>query len=103
MALALLIAAFIYVLFALVTFNKLFIIIEVVGLLFFLMFIWMAYHYSYWFIALGWLLHIVWDIGVHPDETAPYVPQWYAWTCVGFDAIVAIYLMVLLAHHSENS
>ena len=103
LAIGLSIASFLYVIFALFSLNNIWITMEVVGLLLFLMFIWLAYHYSFWFIALGWLLHIVWDIGVHAHETAPYVPQWYAWLCVGFDAVVAFYLMVLLVRHAEQS
>ena len=103
LAIALSIASLLYVVFALLTFNLMWIAVEVVGLVLFLLFIWMAYQYSFWFIALGWLLHIVWDIGVHPHETAPYVPQWYAWLCVGFDAVMALYLSVLLVRHSEKT
>ena len=103
LALALAIASSLYVVFAFLALDKIWIAIEIGGLLLFVLFIWMAYHYSFWFIALGWLLHIVWDIGVHPHETAPYIPQWYSWLCVGFDAAVAFYLMVLLVRHPEKS
>lgn len=97
LAIALGLVSAIYLVFALVDGNKIWLTVEVVGLLLFLLFIWMAFHYSYWFVVLGWALHIVWDVGVHPQETAPYVPYWYAWLCVGFDALVAIYLGWLLA------
>ena len=97
------IASLVYVVFALISLNTIWITVEVVGLLLFLMFVWLAYQYSFWFVALGWLLHIVWDVGIHGMETAPYVPQWYAWLCVGFDGIVACYLMLLLIRHSEQS
>ena len=55
-ALALFIAALIYVLFALVSNNQLFIALEIVGLAFFMLMIWMGYKYSFWFVVLGWLL-----------------------------------------------
>jgi hypothetical protein len=82
-------ASAIYLVFALTTQDIFWITVESVGLLLFLLFVWMAYHYSMWFVVFGWALHIVWDVGVHPYDTAPYVPYWYAWVCVGFDAVIA--------------
>ena len=93
---ALFLAALIYILFALYAFHPLWIIVEVTGLLLFLLFIWMGYRYSFWFLSMGWLLHIVWDVGFHPAEAAPYVPQWYAWLCAGFDVVVALSVAVIL-------
>ena len=99
LCLVLFIASAIYVVFALTTLNEIWIAVEVVGLLLFLLFIWMAFHYSMWFVVMGWVTHIVWDVGVHPEEIAPYVPYWYAWICVGFDAVVAVYLAFMLTRH----
>lgn len=101
LAAGLFIASAIYVLFAITTLNEIWITVEIVGLLLFLLFIWMGFHYSMWFVVLGWALHIVWDVGVHPQETAPYVPLWYAWLCVGFDAVVAFYLAVMIARQEQ--
>lgn len=101
LAAGLFIASAIYVLFAITTLNEIWITVEIVGLLLFLLFIWMGFHYSMWFVVLGWALHIVWDVGVHPQETAPYVPWWYAWLCVGFDAVVAFYLAVMIARQEQ--
>ena len=101
LAAGLFIASAIYVLFAITTLNEIWITVETVGLLLFLLFIWMGFHYSMWFVVLGWALHIVWDVGVHPQETAPYVPLWYAWLCVGFDAVVAFYLAVMIARQEQ--
>lgn len=100
--LALVIAAVVYVLFALLTRNQLFITIELVGLMFFLLLVWMGYQYSFWFIAMGWLLHVFWDLGLHPAQTAPYIPQWYTWLCVGFDIIIALYLVTILVRDTEK-
>ena len=99
LALALFIVAAIYVALSLTTFNEIWITVEVVGLLLLLLFIWMAFHYSMWFVVMGWVAHIVWAVGVHPDEIAPYVPYWYAWISVGFDAVIAVYLAVMLTRH----
>lgn len=103
-ALALFAAAFIYVMFAVIALQPLWMAIEVTGLLLFVLFVWMAYRYSFWFLCLGWLLHVVWDMGVHPAQVAPYVPVWYAWLCMGFDVVIAVYVaMVLLRSPSLNS
>lgn len=100
-ALALFIAAVIYVLFALVSNNPLFIALEIVGLAFFMLMIWLGYKYSFWFVVLGWLLHVLWDLGLQPGETVPYVPQWYTWLCLGFDLVIALYLAVVLVKSDE--
>lgn len=99
LALGLFIVSAVYVVFSLTTLNEIWITVEVVGLLLFLLFIWMAFHYSMWFVVMGWIAHIVWDVGVHPEEIAPYVPYWYAWICVGFDAVIAIYMAFMLTRH----
>ena len=101
-ALALLIAALVYVLLALVSRNELFITIEIVGLMLFLLLIWLGYQYSFWFITLGWLLHVLWDVSLHPAHTVPYVPQWYAWLCVGFDIVMALYVGVVLVKSTDK-
>ena len=92
-----------YVVFAFTTWNTIWITVEAVGLMLFLLFIWMAFRYSTWFVVLGWALHIVWDVGVHPQETAPYVPYWYAWTCVGFDSVIAVYIGWLLVRNESRN
>jgi hypothetical protein len=38
--------------------------------------------------AAGWLLHPIWDLAVgHPGA-----PEWYLWACLGFDAVVGVWL-----------
>ncbi|MEJ2179675.1 MAG: hypothetical protein P8Y28_04370 [Gammaproteobacteria bacterium] len=101
-ALVLLIAALIYVLFALVSGNQLFVTIEIIGFLLFLFLVWLGYQYSYWFIAMGWLLHVFWDFGLHPAQTAPYLPQWYAFLCAGFDIAMALYVSAILIIKSKK-
>ena len=101
--LALLIAVAVYVLLALLTGNPVFIAIEMVGLMLFLFLIWLGSYYSLWFIALGWLLHVLWDLGLQPAQTAPYIPQWYALLCVGFDIVMAIYVGAIVFKVQQNS
>ena len=40
-------------------------------------------------LALGWALHVGWDVLLHVGPGAEFVPLWYVPTCVGFDLVVA--------------
>lgn len=46
-------------------------------------------------LALGWVLHPMWDILLHWGEAqaAHVAPQWYVLTCVSFDVAVAGYIV----------
>ena len=44
-----------------------------------------------WF-ALGWGLHVLWDVVLHSPEMS-FVPAWYPIACVAFDAMVAGYAL----------
>lgn len=41
-----------------------------------------------WVLAAGWLLHPLWDLGLH--DTSAHAPLWYAYLCVGFDLAVGV-------------
>lgn len=48
------------------------------------------------FLAIGWLLHPVWDLALHaPFGPHHHAPEWYVWACVSFDIIVGMYLLQL--------
>ena len=98
----LLVAVLIYVLLALFSGNPVFVAIEIIGLLLFLLLIGLGYRYTLWFVVMGWILHVLWDVGQHPAQTAPYVPQWYAWLCVGFDVVMAFYMGALLVRYQHK-
>lgn len=101
-ALALLAAASVYVVFALISRNQLLITIESIGFLLFLLLVGLAFKYSFWFVALGWIMHVIWDVGLLPAEPAPHVPSWYAWLCVGFDLVIAFYLGAKLIGNPDH-
>lgn len=42
-------------------------------------------------LAAGWLLHPLWDAGLHPPLAAP---AWYVWACLSFDAVVGVALFL---------
>jgi len=98
----LVVTALSYLVLAMFSADPLLIAIEVVGSLLFLSFVWLAYQYSFWFLAMGWLLHIAWDMGAHPFGSAPYVPGWYPVVCAAIDLVIGLYLMYLLVRRSRR-
>ena len=40
-------------------------------------------------LALGWALHVGWDVLLHVGPGTEFVPPWYVPLCVGFDLVVA--------------
>jgi hypothetical protein len=43
-------------------------------------------------LAAGWLLHPLWDWGLHPPPTASWLPAWFPAFCIGFDLLLAAYI-----------
>ena len=51
---------------------------------------WLGFRGSAGLLALGWAMHVVWDVGLHLQGAgAEYTPRWYPWGCVSFDLMVA--------------
>lgn len=51
---------------------------------------WLGFRASAALLALGWALHVVWDVALHLQGAgAVYTPGWYPWGCVSFDLMVA--------------
>jgi hypothetical protein len=44
-------------------------------------------------LALGWLLHVGWDLSAYPLTSASSMPHWYRWFCAGFDLVIAGYIV----------
>lgn len=88
----LLIAAFIYVAFAMASMESVWLAVEIAGLLIFLGFAYVGLHRSLVWLWLGWALHILWDAGIHMMLETPFVPDWYPALCIGFDAVVAYHV-----------
>ena len=50
---------------------------------------------SPFWLALGWLLHPLWDFGVHQlGPGATYAPSRYVLACISFDWVVAAYIFI---------
>jgi hypothetical protein len=64
--------------------------LEVAGVVVYCVAAWAGYRGSVVLLALGWAMHVVWDVGLHLQGAgAAYTPDWYPWGCASFDLIVA--------------
>lgn len=92
----LLIAALIYVGFAVLGANWEHLPMELGGVLIYGLFAFLSKKYTLYYLAIGWLLHICWDVFLHRGTTTPYVPDWYPGACIGFDVVIAGYILFLI-------
>lgn len=90
--LALVIAAAIYVVFAVVGGAYDYLPMEFGGVLLYGTFTWLAVRYNLLWLAAGWGLHVGWDVWLHSGEAAAFVPTGYAEMCIGFDVALAVYI-----------
>lgn len=93
LALGLVAAALIYVGFALRAADGRWLAREAIGVALFTGLAWLGLRVSLWWLALGWMAHVGWDIGLHLDRTQPLVGAWYPLSCLGFDLVVAGFLL----------
>ena len=89
----LIIAALVYVGFALFAQNWEWLLIEIGGVLLYGTFAFLAKRFSVLFIGIGWGLHVLWDIFLHPNGHPGFVPEWYPGVCLGFDLVIASYFI----------
>ena len=95
LTIALVVAALVYVGLAVVWGKATWILIETAGVPAFGAFVWLALRHNYKWLAAGWALHPVWDVGLHlwgPGQAM--APQWYVVACVSFDVLVATYVVI---------
>jgi hypothetical protein len=85
------VAAVIYVVFGFFSSSNGWILTEFVGLLIYLPFAVLGVRFSGWFLCLGWLLHVAWDLALH-NRSLDFVPSFYPAVCLGFDILVAVYI-----------
>jgi uncharacterized protein DUF6010 len=90
-AIGLAVTALIYLVFALIgRAGARSLALEAVGVFLYGAVAWVGFRKSAALLALGWAMHVVWDVGFHLQGTgAGYTPDWYPWGCVSFDLIVA--------------
>ena len=91
-AMALVLAAAVYVGFAVTQQN---IAVTITALVGFLVFSGLALYgrVSFWLLATGWLLHGLWDFILHLLRPEVFVPSWYGLACLGFDVALAGFIV----------
>ena len=89
LALGLIVAALIYVGLALAGKGREWLMIELLGVALFGCLAWLGLRASRWLLAAGWGAHVAWDVGLHLDRAHAVVGAWYPLLCVGFDLVVA--------------
>ena len=90
----LLIAALIYVGFAVTWGNGNWILVELAGVAAYGIFAFLTYRFSSLWLAAGWGVHPAWDALLRligPGQTI--APYWYAIACISFDILVAAYIV----------
>ena len=94
LGISLIIAAIIYIGFAVVWGSPVWVAVEALGALFYTLFYWLSIKYSALWLSLGWILHPVWDVVLHLFGPGSQVaPEWYAIACLSFDIVVAVYIL----------
>lgn len=92
----LIVAALVYVVFALAAGDIAALMLEAGGVVIFAVFAAIGLRVSaYWLVA-GWLGHVAWDVMLHPVAYPGYAPAWYPPLCIGFDVLVAGFCLALL-------
>lgn len=91
---SLIIAALVYVGFALAWGDNSWLLIEFAGVLMAIAVYRIAIKTSILWVAAGWLLHPIWDMGLHLYGPGQHIaPDWYAIACMSFDLAVAGYIV----------
>jgi hypothetical protein len=96
-AFALVAAALIYVCFAVAgraPFS--WVALELGGLVLFSSVALLGLRIGLWALALGWAAHAAWDVLLHKFLDARFVPEWYPVMCIGFDLLLAAYMVARL-------
>lgn len=93
----LVVAALIYVGFALAHGDLMWVGVEIVGVFIFGFFAWKSRNKAYEWFAAGWALHPLWDVGLHSwGKGREVAPDWYVIACISFDIVAAILMFLLI-------
>jgi len=97
LGLSLLVAALLYIGFAVVGGSGSWLAVEIIGLPIYGVFYYLSGKYTGMWLSLGWLLHPLWDLVLHLNGPGGHgVPAWYPIACVSFDIAVALYILYRL-------
>jgi len=104
MGLSLVMAAIIYIGFALVWGDTQWLLIEFFGVVTYGVFYLLAVRYSAIWLSVGWLLHPMWDVVLHLNGPGSHVaPEWYAVACLSFDIAIAATIFRRLRSETETA
>ena len=104
LASGLFIAAFIYLVLALLTVSVLeWVLLDLGGVVLYGIFAWLAIHHQVQWLGVGWILHAGWDILHHASTFIPDVsPYWYATACISFDLLVGFYTLFFIYKNKKE-
>ncbi len=93
-AIGLVVAACIYVAFALTNGASAgWIALELAGVILYGSIALLGMRHNRVWLAIGWGTHLLWDIGLHLlGQGHSFAPRGYAITCISFDAVLALYI-----------
>jgi hypothetical protein len=91
-AVALVMAALIYLGFVAREVTLGWLALELMGVAVFTLLAWLGVKVSALLLALGWAIHAGWDVLLHKVLNAAFVPDWYPIICAGFDLLLAGYI-----------
>ncbi|WP_101759023.1 DUF6010 family protein [Oceanicoccus sp. KOV_DT_Chl] len=104
LGLCLVIAAVIYLIFSLIWGNVSWFFIELSGVAIYATFYWLANKHSVIWLAVGWLLHPLWDVGLHLFGAGGAIaPAAYVVACMAFDIIIAWYIFYRIKLERPNN
>ncbi len=86
------IAAAIYAAFSMNAGPAQWVLIELGGVAVFAAISIIGYRTSILLLAVGWTIHVGWDVWHSMVESIRFVPEWYPMLCISFDIVVGIYL-----------
>lgn len=95
LAIGLIGAALVYVLFAILWADPPWLWWELLGVVIYGAVAIIGWRTSPLWLGVGWGLHAVWDAGLHLiGGGAEFAPEWYVIACISFDLLVAGYIFV---------
>jgi hypothetical protein len=92
-ALSLVIAALVYVGFTVRGAPGKWLAVELAGLAVFTLLAWLGLKISALILAFAWAAHAAWDVLLHKLTPVAFVPDWYPLACLGFDLLLAGYII----------
>lgn len=99
---ALIIAALIYVGFAVFAQNWTWLPYEIAGVGIYGLAVVLSRKFSPIWLGIGWFCHVLWDLLLHPNGYPGYVPDWYLGACLGFDLLIGGYVFWLIFNEKKS-